>query len=220
MSRRCCSALRNSSGGDAGARGRALCRRVLVRRSLLKKILPAGYIMSSIRMRDKLVFAFPAAMATLQEPVVSFLRAVFQPNPYEERLLLRGVYFTSSVQQGAPIDRLADRIDTAFGVMAPPPATMQPFWVVLCLVTLAQRQLVAPGGAQHLLPRGARSDPAAGRVPDQGLLRRLRRGVRPPPGRSERMPAWTRRAQSAGRCCIGKCRSFLIGPNTSVIADG
>lgn len=26
-------------------------------------------------------------------------------------------------------------------------ATMQPFWVVLCLVTLAQRQLVAPGGA-------------------------------------------------------------------------
>lgn len=71
-------------------------------------------------------FTFPAAMATLQEPVVSFLRAVFQPNPYEERLLLRGVYFTSSVQQGAPIDRLADRIDTAFGVMAPPPATMQP----------------------------------------------------------------------------------------------
>lgn len=26
-------------------------------------------------------------------------------------------------------------------------ATMQPFWVVLCLVTLAQRQVIAPGGA-------------------------------------------------------------------------
>ncbi|WP_404854608.1 type VI secretion protein IcmF/TssM N-terminal domain-containing protein, partial [Escherichia coli] len=31
---------------------------------------------------------------------------MFKPNPYEERPLLRGLYFTSGTQEGSPIDRL------------------------------------------------------------------------------------------------------------------
>ncbi|WP_089726258.1 type VI secretion system membrane subunit TssM [Candidatus Thiosymbion oneisti] len=53
-----------------------------------------------------LIFAFSQQLAALKEVVDGFLRDVFQPSRYEEHPLVRGVYFTSGTQTGAPIDRV------------------------------------------------------------------------------------------------------------------
>lgn len=56
--------------------------------------------------RRNLIYGFPQQFGALKETFESFLQAVFRPNPYEARVLLRGAYFTSGTQEGSPIDRL------------------------------------------------------------------------------------------------------------------
>ncbi|MGY4491412.1 type VI secretion system membrane subunit TssM [Pseudomonas sp. TE3610] len=56
--------------------------------------------------RRDLIYGFPQQLGALKETLNGFLQAVFRPNPYEQRALLRGVYFTSGTQEGSPIDRL------------------------------------------------------------------------------------------------------------------
>ncbi|MBP2293223.1 type VI secretion system membrane subunit TssM [Azospirillum rugosum] len=80
----------------------------------------------SLAERRNLVFGFPAQFASLKEPVADFLTAVFQPSRYEPRLMLRGVYFTSATQTGAPIDRLMAAMAGTFGLTAPAPAGAGP----------------------------------------------------------------------------------------------
>ena len=45
-----------------------------------------------------------------------FLAEVFQESRYEDRQLLRGVYFTSGTQEGTPIDRLMSGMARIFGI--------------------------------------------------------------------------------------------------------
>ena len=56
--------------------------------------------------RRDLIYGFPQQFGALKGTLQDFLQAVFRPNPYEARVLLRGVYFTSGTQEGSPIDRL------------------------------------------------------------------------------------------------------------------
>lgn len=56
--------------------------------------------------RRDLIYGFPQQFAALRDALGAFLDGVFKPNPYEERVLLRGVYLTSGTQEGSPIDRL------------------------------------------------------------------------------------------------------------------
>ncbi len=56
--------------------------------------------------RRDLIYGFPQQFGALRESLQSFLDGVFKPNAYEDRALLRGVYFTSGTQEGSPIDRL------------------------------------------------------------------------------------------------------------------
>jgi type VI secretion system protein ImpL len=56
--------------------------------------------------RRDLIYGFPQQFAGLRDCLNQFLQGVFQPNPYEQPVLLRGVYFTSGTQEGSPIDRL------------------------------------------------------------------------------------------------------------------
>lgn len=56
--------------------------------------------------RRDLIYGFPQQFAALKESLQGFLEGVFKPNAFEERVLLRGVYFTSGTQEGSPIDRL------------------------------------------------------------------------------------------------------------------
>ncbi len=66
--------------------------------------------------RRGLIFGFPQQVASLKEPVLDFLRAIFQPSRFEQRSLLRGVYFTSGTQEGTPIDRLMGAMASTFGI--------------------------------------------------------------------------------------------------------
>ncbi|AZC25249.1 MULTISPECIES: type VI secretion system membrane subunit TssM [Pseudomonas] len=56
--------------------------------------------------RRDLIYGFAQQFAALKESLQGFLEGVFKPNAFEERVLLRGVYFTSGTQEGSPIDRL------------------------------------------------------------------------------------------------------------------
>lgn len=66
--------------------------------------------------RRNLILGFPHRMASLKPILTDFIAKVFQPSRYENRALLRGVYFTSGTQEGTPIDRLMGSLSRAFGV--------------------------------------------------------------------------------------------------------
>ena len=66
--------------------------------------------------RRALVQAFPSQVASLRGAAEGFLGEVFRDSRYEARQLLRGVYFTSGTQEGAPIDRLMAGMARTFGI--------------------------------------------------------------------------------------------------------
>lgn len=66
--------------------------------------------------RRDLIYTFPQQFASLKQVADRFLREVFRPNRYEERVLLRGVYLTSGTQEGTPIDRLMGALASTFGL--------------------------------------------------------------------------------------------------------
>jgi type VI secretion system protein ImpL len=63
-----------------------------------------------------LVFSFPRQFAALGETVGQFLESTFAASRYEQRPLVRGVYFTSGTQTGTPIDRVLGAIAANFGL--------------------------------------------------------------------------------------------------------
>ena len=66
--------------------------------------------------RRSLIFGFPTQMAALKQVSQEFLDQIFRPTRYEDRPLLRGVYFTSGTQEGTPIDRLMGVMASTFGL--------------------------------------------------------------------------------------------------------
>ena len=45
---------------------------------------------------------------------------MFQTNRFEERAMLRGVYFTSGTQEGTPLDRVMTSLARAYGLQQSP----------------------------------------------------------------------------------------------------
>jgi type VI secretion system protein ImpL len=72
--------------------------------------------------KRRLVFGFPRQFAALGTAIDAFLDAAFAPSRFEQRPLLRGVYFTSGTQEGTPIDRVLGAIAADFGVSREGPA--------------------------------------------------------------------------------------------------
>ena len=66
--------------------------------------------------RRSLISGFPSQMASLRGVAESFLGEVFQDSRFEDKQLLRGVYFTSGTQEGTPIDRLMMGMARTFGI--------------------------------------------------------------------------------------------------------
>ena len=62
------------------------------------------------------IFAFPQQVASLRDSLAQYLTDVFAATSYDQRILLRGVYFTSGTQEGTPIDRLLGAIGRGFRV--------------------------------------------------------------------------------------------------------
>jgi type VI secretion system protein ImpL len=66
--------------------------------------------------RRALVAGFPAQVASVRTVARDFLNEVFQDNRYDQRQMLRGIYFTSGTQEGTPIDRLMLGMAQTFGI--------------------------------------------------------------------------------------------------------
>ncbi len=62
------------------------------------------------------IHAFPHQLASLKQMADGFLQDIFRPSRYENRFLLRGVYFTSGTQEGTPIDRIMGSLAGIFGL--------------------------------------------------------------------------------------------------------
>ena len=66
--------------------------------------------------RRALIAGFPMQIATLEQPLRAFLVEAFGGSRLDLAPLLRGVYFTSGIQEGTPIDRLMAAMARAFGL--------------------------------------------------------------------------------------------------------
>lgn len=68
------------------------------------------------------IFGFPQQMASLRGALGDFLKSAFKPNRFQQPPLLRGVYFTSGTQEGAPVDRLLRDLADSYGLDRAAPA--------------------------------------------------------------------------------------------------
>ncbi|MGE0119201.1 MAG: type VI secretion system membrane subunit TssM [Dongiaceae bacterium] len=87
----------------------------LLQKRLYERLLERVHKESDIDRRS-LIFGFPTQMASLKQVANEFLDQIFRPTRYEDRPLLRGVYFTSGTQEGTPIDRLMGVMASTFGL--------------------------------------------------------------------------------------------------------
>ncbi|SNB74735.1 type VI secretion system protein ImpL [Arboricoccus pini] len=70
--------------------------------------------------RRALIFGFPQQMASLKDLLQQFIDEVFEPNSFDEAILLRGVYFASGTQSGTPLDRVMASMARMFAISPPP----------------------------------------------------------------------------------------------------
>jgi type VI secretion system protein ImpL len=66
--------------------------------------------------RRAVLQGFPEQLVSLKSAMHDFIGEVFAPTLYEEKNLLRGVYFSSGTQEGTPIDRLIGTVAKAFNL--------------------------------------------------------------------------------------------------------
>ena len=71
-------------------------------------------------------FQFPLEFEAVRDRLGRFVHGVFQPNPYQERPVFRGFYFSSGTQEGAPLDPAAREIAERFGLPTAPPEGFDP----------------------------------------------------------------------------------------------
>lgn len=62
------------------------------------------------------IAGFPLQIASLEAPLTEFLQAAFGGTKLDRAPMLRGVYFSSGIQEGTPIDRLTGLLARTFGI--------------------------------------------------------------------------------------------------------
>jgi type VI secretion system protein ImpL len=64
--------------------------------------------------RRSLMYVFPQHFEGIRDTLYSTLTEIFTDSNYDEQPLLRGVYFTSGTQEGAPLDRILGALSRTF----------------------------------------------------------------------------------------------------------
>ena len=84
-----------------------------------------------------LIYAFPQQFSSIRGVLDDFLNKVFAPSRFEEKPLLRGIYFTSGTQEGNAIDRVMGTLGRAFRLenklLAPQQASGKSFFITRLL---------------------------------------------------------------------------------------
>ncbi|HKQ23912.1 MAG TPA: type VI secretion system membrane subunit TssM [Burkholderiales bacterium] len=70
--------------------------------------------------RRALIYSFPQEFSANKAIATSFLTELFQATRFEQRSMLRGIYFTSGTQEGTPIDRAMTSLARAYGLQQSP----------------------------------------------------------------------------------------------------
>jgi type VI secretion system protein ImpL len=70
--------------------------------------------------RRALIYSFPQEFSATRDVASNFLSQVFETNRFEERVMLRGVYFTSGTQEGTPLDRVMTSLARTYGLQQSP----------------------------------------------------------------------------------------------------
>jgi len=68
------------------------------------------------REQRRRVFLFPHQFNSIREKLNYFVGALFQPNPYQDRPIFRGFYFTSGTQEGIPLNIAIEKIASQFNL--------------------------------------------------------------------------------------------------------
>lgn len=116
--------------------------------------------------RRPALFAFPIEFNSLREPLCRFVELLFQHDPYHSKPLLRGFYFTSALQDGAPQVVAGARVTRVFDLAekragSAPPAKSDCFFVLSLF-----RDVIFPDC--HLVARQTR--PGASRFKLAGMV--------------------------------------------------
>ncbi|KQP22407.1 type VI secretion system membrane subunit TssM [Pseudorhodoferax sp. Leaf267] len=79
------------------------------------------------------IYGFPSQFAGLRDALQEFADGVFAPSTLETRPLLRGIYFVSGTQEGAPIDRVLGSVARSYrlehAVIAPQQASGRSYFL-------------------------------------------------------------------------------------------
>ncbi|WFU54622.1 type VI secretion system membrane subunit TssM [Bradyrhizobium pachyrhizi] len=73
--------------------------------------------------RRLVMYAFPKEFWSTRTAITGFVSEVFRMSRFEVRPMLRGIYFTSGAQEGAPIGRVNGAISRSFGLHSAPPSS-------------------------------------------------------------------------------------------------
>ncbi len=184
--------------------------------------------------RRVLIAGFPTQVASLAEPLATFVTEAFGGSKLRPAPLLRGFYLASGTQEGTPVDRLTGLLSRAFGVDQRRAASLRPvrgrslfLHRLLAGVLPGEAMLVRAGPQAVRRGRAARAAGLGGRcwrrLPGAGwcggCTRRRRRARRRcgrrwrATRRTRRDGRWTRwRMRTCWRCCRcwtgrGSCRS-------------
>ena len=66
------------------------------------------------------LLTFPYEFAAIQPALRAFIATLFEDNPYQYKPVFRGFYFTSAVQEGAPISQIPEKIAKRFALTLNP----------------------------------------------------------------------------------------------------
>ncbi|MEM7199375.1 MAG: type VI secretion system membrane subunit TssM [Planctomycetota bacterium] len=64
----------------------------------------------------ELIYQFPLQFREVRDRVSDFVDQIFQSNAFQEKARLRGFYFTSGTQEGAPMDQLLAKVRESVGI--------------------------------------------------------------------------------------------------------
>lgn len=76
--------------------------------------------------RRSLIAGFPSQFSSLEQPLQELLTEAFGNSLLDPAPYLRGVYFTSGTQEGAPIDRLTGALSRTFGIVQKQNSVLKP----------------------------------------------------------------------------------------------